>query len=356
MNKNKIVFVNICMARGGTEKVASLLSKYFDEKNWEVYIIVIFNNNVGYKLNKNVKIIDLTFGLGSRYVKLIKWIKFLRKTIKEIAPDIILSFSVRVGLLTQLACFNLNKRIIISERNDPFMDGRSKFIDLLTNYFYPKTKALVFQTKHALEYFKKLNLQNSFIIPNPINITCEKKNEIENKIVSVGRLDKQKNHAMLINSFSKIVNIFQNATLYIYGDGILKDELQQQINQLNLTNKVFLKGNTENIHQKISDAALFVLSSNYEGLSNALLEAMAMGLPCVSTKVAGADEYIKNGFNGLLTDVGDEKQMIEAIDYMLKNRQKALEMGINARRSVQSLTNNKILELWYEVISNSIKS
>ncbi len=83
---------------------------------------------------------------------------------------------------------------------------------------------------------------------------------------------------------------------------------------------------------------------------------MAMGLPCVSTKVAGADEYIKNGFNGLLTDVGDEKQMIEAIDYMLKNRQKALEMGINARRSVQSLTNNKILELWYEVISNSIKS
>ena len=350
-NKTLLILIG-GMTRGGAERVISLIANYFAEKNWNVYIGLLLYNEVGYSLNKKIKIINLTFGGGSRIDKTLKWIKYIRKTVDTLNPDVILSFVARIGILTHIACLGLNKNIIISERNDPSKDGRSKLIDLLSYYFYPKSKAIIFQTKRASKYFDCLELKNKYIIPNPIIVNYYANNSNRNRIVTVGRLSEQKNQSMLIEAFNKIIIKFPNAYLDIYGEGNLRNKLNDKINSLNLYEKVKLKGNIVNIHQEISNASIFVLSSDYEGLSNALLEAMAMGLPCISTNCAGSDEYIENGINGLLVDVGNVKQMANALDYMLSNREEALKMGLEAKKTAVKFEKNTVLDLWYEVIAN----
>lgn len=352
MNSNRILIVMCSMGRGGAERVISLIANYLAIKQWEVYIALLHSNKVSYELNENIKIINLTFDVKYRSLKIHKWIKFLRRTVKYINPNVILSFAARVGILTHIACLGLNKDIIVSERNDPYGDGRSKLVDLLSYYFYPKSKAIIFQTKRASRYFEFLKLNNAYIIPNPISVSSYAKNGIKDKIVTVGRLEKQKNQKMLIEAFSKIANKFPKACLYIYGEGYLRKELNQHISDLNLSERVELKGEVTNIHEVISDASIFVLSSNYEGLSNALLEAMMMGLPCISTKCAGSDEYIDNGINGLLVNIGDVNEMAEAMEFMLSNREEAVKMGNKAKEVSIILEKRAILERWYQVILN----
>ncbi len=351
--QNKTLLIVIGgMSRGGAERVLSLIANYFAEKGWNVYIALLLYNEVGYSLNKNIKIINLTFGGGSRLDKLPKWIKFLRKNIKEIKPDVILSFVARIGILTHIASLGLNTKIVISERNDPSKDGRSKIVDFISYIIYPKSKAIVFQTYRASKYFDFLNLTNKYIVPNPISVDCLAKYSVNYRIVTVGRLTEQKNQKMLINAVNSIANKFPEVSLDIYGEGNLKRELKKQIDVLDLSDKVKLKGNVFNIHQEIATASLFVLPSNYEGLSNALLEAMMMGLPCISTKCAGSDEYINNGVNGLLVDIDNQKQMEDAIEYMLSNRNEAIRMGNEARKTSICFEKNKVLDKWYEVITN----
>lgn len=115
------------------------------------------------------------------------------------------------------------------------------------------------------------------------------------KIVTVGRLTVQKNQKLLIESFSEVLKKYPNIILEIYGDGEKREELKYIIKTLGVSNNVIFKGNILNVHEAIADAGLFVLSSDYEGLSNALMEAMMMGLPCISTTCAGSDELISDG-------------------------------------------------------------
>lgn len=138
-------------------------------------------------------------------------------------------------------------------------------------------------------------LSNATIIFNPISVSSVSKNTNLKKIVTVGRLTVQKNQKLLIESFSEVLKKYPNIILEIYGDGEKREELKYIIKTLGVSNNVIFKGNILNVHEAIADAGLFVLSSDYEGLSNALMEAMMMGLPCISTTCAGSDELISDG-------------------------------------------------------------
>jgi glycosyltransferase involved in cell wall biosynthesis len=120
---------------------------------------------------------------------------------------------------------------------------------------------------------------------------------------------------------------------------------------LKIDTKVSFPGNIINVHQKICDANLFVLPSDYEGLSNALLEAMMLGLPCISTDCAGADEHIMDGVNGYLIPVGDEDMLVQAMIAVLSNKDSAEELGNKAKQTAKSFEKNHVLELWYETIT-----
>lgn len=346
----KIVFVLGSLGRGGAERVISILSRDYAEKGWETSICLLLSNRVDYSIHESTKICDFSGGNGSRLKKLPYWLKSIRSYVKKEKPDVVVSFAARINVIVQIACLGLNQRIILSERNDPQYDGRGFITKSLTNILYPHASAIVFQTNRVKKQFGKKIQKKGVVIPNPIDVSVHTENTNIDKIVSVGRLTTQKNQKMLINAFADLLKVFPSKELWIYGDGELRKELEQQITSLGIEGKVHLPGNIPDIHEQIKDAALFVLSSDYEGLSNALLEAIVMGLPCISTNCAGADEYIIDHKNGLLVQVGDENGLSNAMIELFENNALREKCAQNAQQINDKITKHHVLELWHEAI------
>lgn len=350
MHEKTLLIVMGSMGRGGAEKVISHISNDFANRGWRVYIALLLRNTVDYKLHEGVHVVDLSGATQSRWKRLPSWLRGIRRLAKEIKPDTVLSFVARINVITQLALRGLKIKTVVSERNDPYSDGRSRFVDLMTNRLYPKADAVVFQTKRSTTYFEKVKLKNAVVIPNPVAVACERAEEKAGKIVTMGRLAPQKNQKMLIEAFAEVHKAHPYAELHIFGEGELREALQAQIAALGLSEHVFLRGNLLDVHKQIADAAIFALPSDYEGLSNALLEAMLMGLPCVSTDCAGSDEYIENGKNGLLVHTGQKDEMAAALCRLLSDREEAQNFGNAARARVLDLQKDVILEKWYDLM------
>lgn len=348
MGKKKLIIFLGSLGRGGAERVISILAEHFRKLGWNVKIALLLFNRVDYEIHPDIEIIDLSGKIQSRAKRTPMWLREIRKLVKREKPDAVLSFAARINVLVLMACLGIKQKIVVSERNDPYMDGRSKYIDWCTNWLYPKAAKVVFQTKRAQGYFK--GLKNGTIIGNPITVKAEAEKDAERKIVTVGRLTPQKNQKMLISAFAALSAENPELKLEIYGEGELREALQKQIDEIGLTDKAVLMGNCPDVHQRIKGAELFVLPSDYEGLSNALLEAMMMGLPCISTDCAGSDEVIEDGVSGGLVPVGDEMALLEVMKDLLddKNKQKALAEG--AKQASKAFETDVILEKWVEVL------
>jgi len=348
--QKKVLFILGSMGRGGAERVISILSRDFANNGWLTQIGLLLFNKVDYSLDDSTQIFNFTGNANSRTLRVPYWLYKIRNCVKKEKPDYIVSFAARINILVLLATLGLHVKVIVSERNDPMQDGRGFITRCMVRLLYPIAEKIVFQTKRSLRYFPKKILQKGVVIPNPISVPCYASSEKKKKIVSVGRLTKQKNHALLINAFASIKKDYPEYELFIYGDGELREDLVSLARSLNVEKNVHFEGNIPNIHEKIADADLFVLSSNYEGLSNALLEALMMGLPCVATNVAGVDEYIINDINGKIVPVGDETALADAIKVCLDNKSIRDSFAINARIDAKSFDKQKVLEKWNSIM------
>ena len=338
------------MQRGGAERVISILADYYCKKGWDVDIVTLLDGRCDYKLDDNINLIPIYRANKSYYENIAYWIKGIRKYAKSKKPEKIVSFVARINILTLIACFGLKISIIISERNDPAADGRSKFVRIATFILYKLADNIVFQTLWAQSCFPKGIINKSSVIPNPVKISTWASEVKKKKIVAVGRLEQQKNHAMLINAFKKAHKSFPEYKFYIYGDGKLRCSLTKQIESLGLEESVFLPGNVFDIHEKISDAEMFVLSSNYEGLSNALLEAMMMGLPCISTNCAGSNEVIQNNINGLLIPMGSEDKLAEGMKRLLYDKELSYQIGKKSKITSREFESENVIRKWEAII------
>ena len=174
-------------------------------------------------------------------------------------------------------------------------------------------------------------------------------------ILSVGRLQEQKRTDVLIDAFAMIAERYADYNLELYGKGNLLDELKARVDSHGLSERVKFMGTSSTIFNDINDAALFALTSDFEGLPNALLEAMALGLPCVSTRCSpgGAEELIEDGKNGYLVPCGDAKALAERIDSMLCDYDKALAVGKEARKIRERAELQVIIDAWEEYINSA---
>ncbi|MES1038115.1 glycosyltransferase family 4 protein [Peribacillus simplex] len=350
-NKQRIVFLIGSMRRGGAERVISILANTYANKGWEVDILTLLDNANDYKLNTNIRVKSIANESISRARQLPNWIKSIRKYVIENKPDRIVSFIASINIITLISCIGLNQKIIISERNDPKADGRSIIVRVLTSLLYPLADRIVFQTKWAQSCFSEKIKKKSHIIPNPINVNVGSSKKKAKKIVAVGRLLEQKNHELLIQAFKKVHTEFPEYSLYIYGEGKLRDRLTKLIKEQGLSKSVFLPGNVVNIHEKISDAEIFVLSSDYEGLSNALLEAMMMGLPCISTDCAGSNEVIQNKDNGLLVPIKSEKELIKAMKILIVEDHIRERISHGAKETAKRFSKDVVVKQWLDIIT-----
>ena len=215
---------------------------------------------------------------------------------------------------------------------------------------YSKAAVVVFQSEYQRSCFSASAARHSRVIPNPVAVNAAPAPREVNRIVTVGRLSEQKNQKMLIEAAHILKDTFPDLTFELYGAGKNHDELAQMIAALDLAGSVKLMGNRENVHQCINSAAMFVLTSRYEGVSNALLEAMMLGLPCICTEFPGVDEVIRDGCNGLLVPQNDAQALADAIQKLLENKELCDELSKNAIDSVQRFRADRVMTEWEDAI------
>jgi len=351
----EIVFIIGSLDMGGAERVISTLANDFC-KEYKTTVVTILSNKYEYKLDNSINVVNLSENETNRILKLPGLLCGLSRIFKKLDKknSVIVSFVARINIIVLIANMFIRVPLILSERNDPKNDGRSHFIRLLTAILYKMSDRIVFQTAYAKNLFSKAIQKMSIVIYNPASVEAEKSTDNEREeIVTAGRLANQKNHILLINSFNRIHDKYSEYTLSIYGVGPLKNQLEKHIISLNLQDRVILKGNSFDLHKEIADSAIFVMSSDYEGQSNALLEAMMMGLPCIATNTPGTDELL-NEKNSMLVDVGDEQQMADAIEYLIQNPNIRKEIGGNAKKVISLIGKDIIISQWKLLIADVI--
>ena len=356
----RIMFCLGSLGIGGAERVITNLANTFIKDN-DVSIVVSTPKEKIYTLDKKIRfeVIDL-LDENIKLKKIINRVIKTKRLIKEIKPDIIVVFlpepSIRIAMLRKVT----KVPIIISVRDDPEVDYKKLKMRIPMKMFFKNADAFVFQTEKQRSYFSKEIQKRSTLIFNPINskFICESFNgKRKNVIVSAGRLEEQKNQRLLIDAFAIVNKKYPEYELHIYGEGKLRDDLQKQINSLKLEKKVFLDGLTDNMKDVLYSARMFVLSSNHEGLPNALLEAMAIGTPCISTRFSGggAETIIDNKENGLLV-ASNADDLSSAIIYYIENEERSIEFAKNAARKMSKYTQEEITNEWYNYINKIIKN
>lgn len=345
---------------GGAERVACNLANYLSENGHDVNIIVMSETKETYPLNEKIEITPLlTLSESrnpiSRFLLRVKRLKHILRAQNVDAYIVMLPITIVLFLLYSKFT---KAKIIITERNSPH--SYTKMLQFLLRKLVCRADLCICQTETIKEWYDAIpNGCQTKIIPNAINPNFIKPIYIGDRrsvIVTAGRLNKQKNQALLIRAFAKVSELFDDYDLEIYGTGALEVSLKDLVSALNIAHRVHFKGYVEDVGAQIRDASIFVLSSDFEGMPNALMEAMALGLPCISTDCdgGGAKFLIQNNINGLLVQKNNEEELANAIITLLEDTEKANRLGTEAYKIVETLSPKRIYGMWYENISNLV--
>lgn len=358
-----ILIFTFSMSNNGAERVFCELANEFSRKGNTVKVIECENNAYGsssFKLNNDVELITLGEEKKKRHTKIqkiFKYIKYLKMIISycnKYKTASIIAYSFTLQVLVFLAHPFIKNKIIFSERNDPNSCPYSRFQRFIRNFSFRCADKVIFQTEDAKSYFPKTIQKKGEIICNPINPLLPKPfcGNREKKIITASRLRPQKNLLLLINSFEIFHREFNDYSLEIYGIGELKDELQKIINEKKLGDFIKLKGFCEDINNVMNKSEIYACSSDYEGISNSMLEAIAMGIPTISTDcpIGGARLIIENGKNGLLVPVGDVFEFYKALKKLASDDELRKKISKNGIKLRESLSVDKIAEKWITII------
>lgn len=371
----KIMFNCLTMEKGGAERVIALLANEFSEKN-NVSILTLARSKDAYELKPTIKrllVDDTSYKADNQFKKLIRKLSIsrlskLKKMIILENPDIVISFlpepSLRLMFLSKFSKRVRSIPKIISIRNDPEKEFGSPMVRQVMKKLYSNVDGMVYQTDEAREFFKHIiKTQHQVIIQNPIDpimlVKPKKDEQRKNDIISVGRLEEQKNQEMLIRAFAETLKKQRhNYSLRICGEGSLRGRLQNLIEELGIADKVSLVGQIDNISKELNEAKIFVLSSRYEGMPNALMEAMAMGLPCIATDCpcGGPRSLIENGKNGILVENENKKVLSEAMSDLMGDKKKREIISRNAVLIRKKNNVGKIAGEWMRLMKDVIGS
>lgn len=348
---------------GGAERVMCQLANEFSKKDIKVCLANFDSNSEFYPISEKVKWVKmgLEFKRKQKWRKIaeapaieIKRFLFIRKLIKEFKPDIVLPFLEMAELLTIPNCLTMNVPFCVSIRND--YSSYFYYMKLLSKYTYQKARLVVCQTEAVRQMLLKTVKCNTAVIENPLDEASYSSKPYTGSrrkvIINVGRLTPQKNQKMLIDVFHTISNEFPEYKLHIFGDGELRNELQLQIDQYGLQSRIVLKGIVPNALKENNDAALFVMSSDFEGFPNTLAEAMANGIPVISTdfNTNAARTLLKNGACGSLVPVGNENVLKTTIQHALLDWELTEQKAHRGLYVKEQLNAEKIAQVWIDKI------
>lgn len=345
----KIMFCINTLTGGGAERVVSVIASALAEiQNEEVYIALEKREINEYEVDErvHVEVFDQIKERGKLRNKIGRIIN-KRKMFRKYSPNIIIPFLPTMTEECIIAAKMEKIPVISTIRVNPAISPEGKLRRKLRDLFIGVSDMCWVQTESQRIYFKEGLQQKIFVLPNPVSdsIMDIKREHSENirKFVSLGRLNKQKNYPMEIKAFSKLVNEYPDLRLDVYGNGGERDKLNALIKKLNMQKYIGIHDRTDDVKSVYMSADAFILASDFEGMPNALMEAMAAGLPCISTDCpTGPSDVIgKSGECGILIPVRNEEKLVDAIRYLLEQPSVAAQMGKAAHDTINNRFSSK---------------
>ena len=344
----KIVFVVPDMAGGGSERVISLLANEFVKRGISTAILSFAGHQQAYPLDPKVETVSAGDASGGSMKVRLNRLAFMRDYFRKNRDCTIFSFSTYGTGVVVLSTLFMKRNMLVSERIDPRSCDHKAYRD----FFYQFAYRLVCQTEEAVTCFPEKIRKKACVIGNPLDDAVPEPFEGPRRrsVSTIGRLEDQKNHRLLIEAFSIFNRKFPGYTLDIYGKGILEWELKELAKKKGLEKQVVFHGFCSSAREEIRDSAMFVLSSDYEGISNSMLEAMAMGIPVISTDcpIGGSRTSIRDGVNGLLVPMKDADALAGAMERVAGDPDLAQKLSENARKIRRECTVEKIADLFLE--------
>ena len=350
LENRDIIFVSNALANGGAARVICVLAAEFVKRGKCVGIAVYNEYDGEYAVAEGVQ---KEYGpRGSGDVAKVRRIAWLRGVAKRNPGACIVAFEYFVNMQTVIACAGLPNRLVISERNDPARVGSGRRTGWMRERLYRRADMLVCQTDDAAAYFS--DKIKKCVILNPLkdNLPEPFDGERRKAVVTFCRLEPQKNLEMLLRAFAEFHKKHPDYSLEIYGDGSERESLIALVSDLGIGACASINSGRLDVHEVVRDAAMFVLPSNYEVLSNSMLEAMALGLPviCTDCPCGGARMVIEDGVNGYLIPVGDKDALLAKMLLIASDFGSAEVCGNAAIKMRTVLSATFIADRWLEVV------
>ncbi len=363
----RIVFHLNCLEQGGAERVVSNLANQFSRENYEVIVATEWYGENEFRLDDGVRRVHV--GLREedekkgRIARIYLRHKYLRRFLQEEKPDILIAFAHKANYRALAATVGMKLPVLISVRTNPVGHYDSLSDRLQIPLLFPHAAGCVFQTEGQKAFFPSYVQKKSRIILNPVHekyLNAPAPKERRKVVMQSGRLVDFKNQPMLIDAFLKVHEKHPDYELEIYGgdsfDGT-KELLEEKIRANRAERFIRLMGASDELETQLSSASVFAFSSDWEGLPNALLEAMALGLPVVATDCpcGGPRTVIRDGENGILVPIRDSEAMAEGINRLIEDRELAERLAGNAARIRELVNPGAVFEQWRDYIEEILR-
>lgn len=350
-----IAFYIGSLNKGGAERVFVNLAEYFSSLGYRVTMVTQYRKENEYELPPGVDrvISDITGGEeGGRVRNLFLRYRKLRGIFREIGADVVLSTIGKNNFMALCANAFLPTKVVVSVVAEPTEEYPGRVMRFLAKTLFYFADGIVMQTTDAVKFFPKGLQRRCVILKNSLNpafVRPRFEGERQQDIVAVGRVDDNKNQRMAVKAFLRIGERFPKSRLIIYGEGQLRKQMLEEIRGMGMQDRILMPGAVTDVPERIGRAYAFVLTSFTEGMPNTLIEAMALGLPCISTDCpcGGPKDLIRNGENGFLVPVNDDARMAECLEALLSDPAKADRMGREAAKLQEEYSPEKVNASWH---------
>ena len=358
----KILFISRTLRGGGAERFISTFTSYLVDNGYNVELLLYEKTDDDYQVSNKLVVCSMPQREVSIKGK-IQRIVDMERYIRLINPDIIIPFIDTVVSCSYIANLATGKKFVYTVRVSPWHEGltSSKLSDFMRKIIARHADAIMLQNLEQADYYPENYKKREYIVPNPIpsryiRISKTKYKNDYTTLVMSGRLDKQKNILLAIEAVAEIYADFPNLKLHIYGEGVEKENIIKSIKEKKLDNICIIEGRTNNIESILQEADLYLMTSNYEGMPNALMEAMAIGVPCISSDCkTGPKDLIVDGKTGLLFKTSDKADLVKKMIWSLMNTNIMNEMGKEGRNFIISNFQLKSILDKFEVMINGME-
>lgn len=339
MKNKRYMFVSRFLRGGGAERFVSVFASYLADCGYDIHLVLYERTKEDYPISEQVTIHMMPERPDNILGKICRT-GDLANIIKSVKPDYVIPFLHMVLVTSFLACFINKSKYIYTVRMSPWDMGMSNGECFIHRIIVRFSSAIMLQTEEQGWFYPSDFKKKMFVVHNPVaDIFIDNQKGVYSKdirkITCIGRLTRQKGFDIAIETISRVVSDWPDIKLNIYGEGQLEGDLKGLIKQKGLENSCSICGRTSDIIGVLKETDLFVLSSNCEGMPNALLEAMALGVPCISSNCrTGPKDMIDDRVNGILFETGNADLLEDAIRWAIDNPFEMNEMGKEGRKFV----------------------